>query len=123
MSVRTRHEAIDTAEKIALTESSECAEHIQAELNKALIANRTLCETIGSVKEQNSSNLDRSGVNTILKNTLQKFPDLKENLIAYNSKFSMLNSPMAKVVLPLATIKMMRPIKAARRPCTLPLKK
>ena len=44
---------------------------------------------------------------TKLKLLLQKYPDLKEKLIAYNSKFSMLNSPMAKVVLPLATIKMM----------------
>ena len=44
---------------------------------------------------------------TKLKSLLQKYPDLKEKLIAYNSKFSMLNSPMAKVVLPLATIKMM----------------
>jgi hypothetical protein len=45
--------------------------------------------------------------NTKLKLLLQKYPDLKENLIAYNLKFSILNSPMAKVVLPFATIKMM----------------
>ena len=44
---------------------------------------------------------------TKLKSLLQKYPNLKENLIAYNSKFSILNSPMAKIVLPLATIKMM----------------
>lgn len=44
---------------------------------------------------------------TKLKHLLQKYPGLKENLIAYNSKFSMLNTPMAKIVLPLATIKMM----------------
>lgn len=44
---------------------------------------------------------------TRLKPLLQQFPALKENLIAYNPKFSILNSPMAKVILPVATIKMM----------------
>ena len=44
---------------------------------------------------------------TKLKSLLQQFPQLKEELIAYNSKFSILNSPMAKVILPIATIKMM----------------
>lgn len=44
---------------------------------------------------------------TKLKTLLKKHPNLKENLIEYNSQFSILNSPMAKVVLPLATIKMM----------------
>lgn len=44
---------------------------------------------------------------TKLKSLLQKYPELKEKLIAYNSKFAMLNSPIAKIVLPLATIKMM----------------
>lgn len=44
---------------------------------------------------------------TRLKPLLQQFPGLKENLIAYNPKFSILNSPMAKVILPVATIKMM----------------
>ena len=68
--------------------------------------------TVSSVKD--SSHVDNASDEAIkitgdtkLKSLLQKFPDLKENLIAYNSKFSMLNSPMAKVVLPLATIKMM----------------
>lgn len=44
---------------------------------------------------------------TKLKSLLKKYPDLKDDLINYNSKFSILNSPMAKVILPLATIKMM----------------
>lgn len=57
--------------------------------------------------EKGNSQLIEITGNTKLKSLLQKHPDLKENLIAYNSKFSMLNSPMAKVVLPLATIKMM----------------
>jgi len=44
---------------------------------------------------------------TKLKSLLQQFPGLKEDLIAYNPKFSILNSPMAKVILPIATLKMM----------------
>jgi len=44
---------------------------------------------------------------TKLKTLLQQFPGLKDDLIAFNPKFSVLNSPMAKVILPLATIKMM----------------
>ena len=44
---------------------------------------------------------------TRLKPLLQQFPGLKDDLIAFNPKFSILNSPMAKVILPLATIKMM----------------
>lgn len=67
---------------------------------------------VSSVKD--SSHVDNASEelvkitgDTKLKSLLQKFPNLKDDLIAYNSKFSMLNSPMAKVVLPLATIKMM----------------
>ncbi|MPN40323.1 hypothetical protein SDC9_187859 [bioreactor metagenome] len=44
---------------------------------------------------------------TKLKSLLQQFPGLKEDLIAYNPKFSILNSPMAKVILPIASLKMM----------------
>ena len=44
---------------------------------------------------------------TRLKTLLQQFPGLKDDLIAFNPKFSILNSPMAKVILPMATIKMM----------------
>ena len=44
---------------------------------------------------------------TKLKSLLQQFPGLKENLIAYDPKFSILNSPMAKVILPIASLKMM----------------
>lgn len=44
---------------------------------------------------------------TKLKSLIQQFPGLKEDLIAYNPKFSILNSPMAKVILPIASLKMM----------------
>lgn len=44
---------------------------------------------------------------TKLKPLLQQFPGMKEDLIAYDPKFSILNSPMAKVILPMATLKMM----------------
>ena len=44
---------------------------------------------------------------TKLKSLLKKYPELKDELIRYNTNFSLLNSPMAKVILPLATIKMM----------------
>ena len=55
---------------------------------------------------KNQQKLTLSG-DTKLKSLLQQFPRLKEDLIAYNSKFSILNSPMAKVILPMATLKMM----------------
>ena len=42
---------------------------------------------------------------TKLKSLLKKYPELKDELIRYNTNFSLLNSPMAKVILPLATIK------------------
>ena len=60
----------------------------------------------GVATKGNPEKLPLSG-DTKLKSLLQQFPGLKEDLIAYNSKFSILNSPMAKVILPIATIKMM----------------
>lgn len=60
----------------------------------------------GVATKGNPEKLPLSG-DTKLKSLLQQFPGLKEDLIAYNSKFSILNSPMAKVILPMATIKMM----------------
>lgn len=60
----------------------------------------------GVIPNDNSETLTLSG-DTKLKWLLQQFPRLKDDLIAYNSKFSILNSPMAKVILPIATIKMM----------------
>ena len=64
------------------------------------------------VSSETSESSESSGGSEItgdtkLKSLLQKYPDLKEKLIGYNKRFSMLNSPMAKVVLPIATIKMM----------------
>lgn len=60
----------------------------------------------GSPTNGNPEKLTLSG-DTKLKSLLQQFPGLKEELIAYNPKFSILNSPMAKVILPIATLKMM----------------
>jgi methyl-accepting chemotaxis protein len=76
VSIKTRHEAIESAERTAISESRECAEHIQLELSKAIIANRMLCQTFNSVKDNHPDDLSREGVNTILKNTLETFPDL-----------------------------------------------
>jgi len=60
----------------------------------------------GSPTNVNPEEVILSG-DTKLKSLLQQFPGLKEDLIAYNPKFSILNSPMAKVILPIATLKMM----------------
>ncbi|MCE5206541.1 MAG: PAS domain-containing protein [Porphyromonadaceae bacterium] len=60
----------------------------------------------GITSNGNSVDQTLSG-DTKLKSLLQQFPRLKEELIAYNPKFAVLNSPMAKVILPIATIKMM----------------
>lgn len=59
-----------------------------------------------SESSESSDDSELTG-DTKLKSLLQKYPELKEKLIGYNKRFSMLNSPMAKVILPLATIKMM----------------
>ncbi len=44
---------------------------------------------------------------TKLKSLLQRYPQLKDDLPGINPRFSMLKSPMARVVLPIATLKMM----------------
>ena len=59
-----------------------------------------------SESSESSDDSELTG-DTKLKSLLQKYPELKEKLIGYNKRFSMINSPMAKVILPLATIKMM----------------
>jgi methyl-accepting chemotaxis protein len=76
VSIKTREEAIESAERTAITESHECAKHIQLELSKTIIANRMLCQTFNSVKDKHPEELSRDAVNTILKNTLETFPDL-----------------------------------------------
>ncbi len=76
VSIKTRQDAIESAERTALAESHECAKQVQLELNKAIVANRMLCQTIGSVNDQHPDDLSRDAVNTILKNTLETFPDL-----------------------------------------------
>lgn len=76
VSIKTRQEAIESAERTAISESHECAKHIQLELSKTIIANRMLCQTFNSVKDKHPEELSRDAVNTILKNTLETFPDL-----------------------------------------------
>jgi hypothetical protein len=66
----------------------------------------TEVDTKDTEAENDSTEFKITG-DTKLKTLLKKHPNLKENLIEYNSQFSILNSPMAKVVLPLASIKMM----------------
>jgi len=44
---------------------------------------------------------------TKLKALIDRYPRLKDDLTTISPKFSMLKSPMAKVVLPLATVKLM----------------
>lgn len=76
VSIKTRQEAIESAERTAVAESHECAKQIQLELSKTIIANRMLCQTFNSVKDKHPEELSRDAVNTILKNTLETFPDL-----------------------------------------------
>jgi methyl-accepting chemotaxis protein len=72
---KMRQDALENAEKLALAESREYAKQVQIELERAFVANRTLCETIGSVKNSPPTNLNRDAVNTILKDFLASFPD------------------------------------------------
>lgn len=44
---------------------------------------------------------------TKLKTLIQRYPQLKDDLPTINPRFSMLKSPMARVILPIATVKMM----------------
>src|SRR5690554_4473214 len=47
------------------------------------------------------------GADTKLKALLDKYPQLKNDLTTISPKFAMLKSPMAKVILPIATLKLM----------------
>ena len=76
VSIKTREEAIESAEITAKLESHECAKQIQLELSKTIIANRMLCQTFNSVKDKHPDDLSREVVHTVLKNTLETFPDL-----------------------------------------------
>ena len=73
--LRTRKDALSSAEKLALAESREYAKHIQLQMERAIITNRGLAETIGSLKNANDANLNRAEVTTLLKSILVKFPD------------------------------------------------
>ncbi len=44
---------------------------------------------------------------TFIKDVLAEYPDLKEELIRLNGKFKMLNTPLARVMLPKATVEVM----------------
>ena len=91
--------------------------HEQAEVHEAT---KTNDETVYTPKTENNVETGDEDIatngsprkwtltgDTKLKTLLQQFPGLKDDLIAFNPKFSVLNSPMAKVILPIATIKMM----------------
>ena len=91
--------------------------HEQAEVHEAT---KTNDETVYTPKTENNVETGNEDIatngsprkwtltgDTKLKTLLQQFPGLKDDLIAFNPKFSVLNSPMAKVILPIATIKMM----------------
>ncbi|WP_298653505.1 PAS domain-containing protein [uncultured Proteiniphilum sp.] len=57
--------------------------------------------------EGNGDNAIVITADTKLKTLIQRYPRLKADLPGINPKFSMLQSPMARVVLPIATLKMM----------------
>lgn len=73
---RMRHNALDNAQKLLLTESREYSKEIQMELDNAIIVNRTLCETVGSVKNDIPIHFSRTEIQDLLKNILVKFPNL-----------------------------------------------
>lgn len=70
-------------------------------------------ETENESEEVNDSDLNDGDspiaitAETKLKALIQRYPRLKDDLSTINPRFSMLKSPMARVVLPIATIKMM----------------
>lgn len=66
----------------------------------------------GNVSDNDLNGDDSEGEITIsaetkLKALIQRYPRLNDDLPTINPRFSMLKSPMARVVLPIATIKMM----------------
>ncbi len=70
-------------------------------------------EVAPALKETDNKdgNRDEDDINltaeTKLKTLIDRYPRLKDDLPGINPRFSMLKSPMARVVLPIATIKMM----------------
>lgn len=64
-------------------------------------------ELTNNIEEETSNldiNIDEINENTYLKDLLKKYPFLKEDMVKINSKFALLNTPLAKVMLPKATI-------------------
>lgn len=72
---RMRQSALDNAQKLLLAENREYSKQIQLELDKAIIASRTLCETVGTVKNDVSSSFSRAEIQDLLKSILVRFPN------------------------------------------------
>jgi methyl-accepting chemotaxis protein len=72
---KMRQDALENAEKLALTESRDYAKQVQIVFESAFVANRTLCASIGSVKNTPPSNINRQSVNILLKDFLTQFPN------------------------------------------------
>lgn len=90
---------------------------------RSLTGSRTLLtwETEGEVSQAEENNINKQGeekmngngkdikleLSTKLSDLLEAYPWLKEQLPKINSKFELLNSPLARVMIPKATIEMM----------------
>lgn len=59
------------------------------------------------VKNTTEESNEELTAKTKLKDLLKRHPELLDDIIAINPKFQMLKTPMAKIILPIATIKMM----------------
>ncbi len=73
--IKMRSDAMNNAEKLLLAESREYSNQIQLELDKAIFSNRSMCETIGSVKNSTPTHLSREEIQEILHSTLLRFPN------------------------------------------------
>lgn len=58
-------------------------------------------------REEKIINVEKIDENTYLKDLLNSFPFLKDELVKINEKFAMLKTPLAKIMLPNATIRKM----------------
>lgn len=72
---RMRQIALENAQKLLLAESREYSKQIQLEIDNAIIVSRTLCETVGSVKNKIPSRFSRIEIQDLLKNILVRFPN------------------------------------------------
>lgn len=81
---------------------------------RSLTGSQTLLSWVSEKDEENKEVVGKDDVDlkeitsaTKLSDLLKKYPDIKDKLIEINSKFKILNSPLAKIMIPLATIKTM----------------